>query len=53
MTRVPKAVLTVVCLSLAGAASAGTRTGAVRVYISPQGNPFQPVQDTNAFATCP
>jgi virginiamycin B lyase len=30
-----------------------TQTGAVRTYTNPQNTPFQPVQDTNAFATCP
>ena len=30
-----------------------TQTGAVRIYTNPQGTPFQPIQDTNAFATCP
>jgi hypothetical protein len=29
-----------------------TQTGAVRTYTNPQGTPFQPIQDTNAFATC-
>jgi phospholipase C len=29
-----------------------TFTGAVRTYGNPQGTAFQPVQDTNAFATC-
>jgi hypothetical protein len=29
-----------------------TQTGAVRSYVNPQGSPFQPIQDTNAFATC-
>lgn len=28
-------------------------TGAVRHYLNPQETPFQPVQDTAAFATCP
>ncbi|MFA6957483.1 MAG: hypothetical protein WC538_16550 [Thermoanaerobaculia bacterium] len=27
--------------------------GAVRTYTNPQGTPFEPVQDTDAFATCP
>jgi hypothetical protein len=27
--------------------------GVVRHYDNPQGSPFQPIQDTNAFATCP
>ena len=26
---------------------------AVKVYINPLGTPFQPIQDTSAFATCP
>jgi RHS repeat-associated protein len=30
-----------------------TQRNAVRTYINPQGTPFQPVQDTSAFATCP
>jgi membrane-associated phospholipid phosphatase len=30
-----------------------TQTGHVRQYFNPQGKPFAPVQDTNAFATCP
>ena len=30
-----------------------TQTGAIRTYINPQGTPFEPVQDTSAFATCP
>lgn len=30
-----------------------TKTGAVRTYINPIGTPFQPIQDTSAFATCP
>jgi photosystem II stability/assembly factor-like uncharacterized protein len=30
-----------------------TQTGAVQTYTNPQGTPFQPIQDTNAFATCP
>jgi hypothetical protein len=30
-----------------------TRTGSRRVYRNPQGTAFQPIQDTNAFATCP
>jgi len=30
-----------------------TQTGAIRAYINPQGTPFEPVQDTSAFATCP
>jgi thermitase len=29
-----------------------TRSGAVREYLNPQGSAFQPIQDTNAFATC-
>ncbi len=29
------------------------QTGAVRIYTNPQGTPFQPIQDTDAFATCP
>jgi hypothetical protein len=30
-----------------------TQTGVVKPYLNPQSTPFQPVQDTNAFATCP
>ncbi len=30
-----------------------TRTGAKKIYRSPVGRPFQPLQDTAAFATCP
>ena len=30
-----------------------SQNGASRVYNNPQGAPFQPIQDTNAFATCP
>jgi hypothetical protein len=30
-----------------------TQTGQVRTYTNPQGTPFAPIQDTNAFATCP
>jgi len=30
-----------------------TATGAVRTYPHPAGKPFQPLQDTNAFETCP
>ena len=30
-----------------------TQTGVVKVYTNPQGTPFQPIQDTSAFATCP
>jgi hypothetical protein len=30
-----------------------TNNGTVRTYINPQGTPFQPIQDTSAFATCP
>lgn len=30
-----------------------TVTGEVKVYTNPLGAPFQPIQDTNAFATCP
>jgi hypothetical protein len=29
------------------------RTGAERTYSSPLGTPFMPIQDTNAFSTCP
>lgn len=27
-------------------------TGKIRLYTNPQGKPFQPIQDTDAFATC-
>jgi hypothetical protein len=30
-----------------------TQTGRVKTYTNPAGTPFQPIQDTNAFATCP
>lgn len=30
-----------------------TKTGAVKTYTNPQNTPFQPIQDTAAFATCP
>jgi pseudomonalisin len=30
-----------------------TQTGAVRFYVNPQSTPFQPIQDTAAFSTCP
>jgi hypothetical protein len=30
-----------------------TETGVVRTYRNPQGTPFQPIQDTGAFASCP
>jgi hypothetical protein len=30
-----------------------TQTGSVKTYTNPQGTPFQPIQDTSAFATCP
>lgn len=30
-----------------------TETGDVKTYINPQNTPFQPIQDTGAFATCP
>ncbi len=29
------------------------QTGAVKTYTNPQGTPFQPIQDTDAFAACP
>jgi hypothetical protein len=28
-------------------------TGAMRTYVNPQGTPFQPLQDTRAFPSCP
>jgi len=30
-----------------------TQNGTVRTYTNPQGTAFAPIQDTNAFATCP
>lgn len=30
-----------------------TQSGVIRTYVNPQGTPFQPIQDTAAFATCP
>jgi hypothetical protein len=30
-----------------------TQTGAVKTYINPINTPFQPIQDTSAFSTCP
>lgn len=30
-----------------------TQTGSMQVYRNPQGTAFAPIQDTNAFATCP
>ncbi len=30
-----------------------SQNGTTRTYENPQGTPFQPVQDTSAFATCP
>ena len=30
-----------------------TSNGTVKTYVNPAGTPFQPIQDTNAFATCP
>ena len=30
-----------------------TQTGAVRTYVNPQNTAYQPIQDTNAFSTCP
>jgi endonuclease I len=29
-----------------------TQTGQVKTYTNPQGTPFRPIQDTDAFATC-
>lgn len=29
------------------------KTGATKTYTNNQGTPFQPIQDTNAFPTCP
>lgn len=30
-----------------------TQTGATETYTNPQNTPFRPIQDTDAFATCP
>ena len=30
-----------------------TQTGTIQTYTNPQGTPFEPIQDTNAFVTCP
>jgi hypothetical protein len=30
-----------------------TKNGTVKTYVNPLGAPFQPIQDTSAFATCP
>jgi sugar lactone lactonase YvrE len=30
-----------------------TQTGTIQTYTNPQGAPFEPIQDTNAFTTCP
>ncbi|HVR30602.1 MAG TPA: proprotein convertase P-domain-containing protein [Thermoanaerobaculia bacterium] len=30
-----------------------TQNGTVKMYFNPQQTPFQPIQDTSAFATCP
>jgi streptogramin lyase len=30
-----------------------TQTGVIKTYTNPLGTPFQPIQDTDAFATCP
>jgi hypothetical protein len=30
-----------------------TQTGATKTYTNPQNQPFQPIQDTSAFPTCP
>lgn len=30
-----------------------TQKGVSKTYVNPQGRPFQPIQDTSAFATCP
>jgi hypothetical protein len=30
-----------------------TKSGQVKVYSNPLGHPFEPIQDTGAFATCP
>ncbi|MEA2694610.1 MAG: hypothetical protein QOJ16_3997, partial [Acidobacteriota bacterium] len=30
-----------------------TKNGTIKMYHNPQNTPFQPIQDTSAFATCP
>jgi hypothetical protein len=30
-----------------------TLAGIGRLYVNPRGTPFAPIQDTEAFATCP
>jgi photosystem II stability/assembly factor-like uncharacterized protein len=30
-----------------------TQTGEIKAYVNPAGTPFQPIQDTAAFASCP
>lgn len=30
-----------------------TKSGMVKTYTNPLGRPFAPIQDTDAFATCP
>jgi hypothetical protein len=30
-----------------------TLRNSTKIYVNPQGSPFQPIQDTSAFATCP
>ena len=30
-----------------------TQTGATKTYVNPQGKAFLPIQDTDAFSTCP
>jgi alkaline phosphatase D len=30
-----------------------TQTGTIKTYTNPQGTPFQPIQDTSAFTSCP
>ncbi len=32
---------------------ADTQTGTIQTYVNPQGIPFEPIQETNTFATCP
>lgn len=39
-------VLTVITVS-------DLHSGAMKTYTNPQGKAFQPIQDTNAFASCP
>jgi len=42
-----------VTLTVVDTEAVGTGGDAVRRYMNPLGTPFQPIQDTQAFATCP